>query len=108
MKRNEEKGTIYKYIVWSIIFITLFFILANPSTRDFVSKLSEIHKLKKNIAEMTVENEKFEKRLNYLKTKPKEMEKSVKADLNYVAENEVVYIFDDSEQDNTEDNKNEN
>ena len=56
---------------------------------------------------MTAENEKFEKRLNYLKTKPKEMEKAVKADLNYVAENEVVYIFEEPEQDNTED-KNEN
>ena len=49
----------------------------------------------------------LKKRLNYLKTKPKEMEKAVKADLNYVAENEVVYIFEEPEQDNTED-KNEN
>ncbi len=107
MKRNEEKVSVYKYIIWGIIFVTLFCIFANSSTRDFFSKLSEIHKLKKNIAQMTAENEKFEKRLNYLKTKPKEMEKAVKADLNYVAENEVVYIFEEPEQDNTED-KNEN
>lgn len=107
MKKDEEKNSIYKYVFWGIIFITLFCILANSSTRDFVSKLSEIHKLKKNIAQLTTENEKFEKRLNYLKTKPKEMEKAVKADLNYVAENEVVYIFEEPEQDNIED-KNEN
>ena len=107
MKRYEERGSVYKYIIWGIIFVTLFCIFANPSTRDFVSKLSEIHKLKKNIAQMTEENEKFEKRLNYLKTKPKEMEKAVKADLNYVAENEIVYIFEEPEQDNSEDS-NEN
>ena len=107
MKKNEKNSTIYKYLFWGIIFITLFCILANPSTRDFISLLSKIHELKTNIAKIIPENEKFEKRLNYLKTKPKEMEKAVKADLNYVAENEVVYVFEEPEQENIED-KNEN
>ena len=107
MKKNDKNVNIFKYIGWGIIFITLFCLFANPSTRDFVSLLSKIHELKTNIAKIIPENEKFEKRLNYLKTKPKEMEKAVKADLNYVAENEVVYVFEEPEQENIED-KNEN
>jgi cell division protein FtsB len=111
MRKEERKELVYKYIVIGIIIITFLCIALNPSTTMFVSRLFEIHKLKTNTEKLLTENEKYEKRLNYLKTKPKEMEKAAKMEFDYVEENEVEFVFeDDSPKENIEKdaNKEEN
>ena len=100
MNKEEKKGLIYKYVVIGIIIATFLCIALNPSTTMFISRLFEIHKLKANTEKLLNENEKYEKRLNYLKTKPKEMEKAAKMEFDYVEENEVEFVFEDDSNQN--------
>ena len=103
MRKEERSKAVFKYIVIGIIFITFLCIIFNSSTSQFISRLIEIHKLKSNTEKLLTENEKYEKRLNYLKTKPKEMEKAAKMEFDYVEENEVEFVFeDDSPKENIE------
>jgi len=103
MRKKEIKELVYKYVVIGILVVTFLCIALNPSTTMFVSRLFEIHKLKTNTEKLLIENEKYEKRLNYLKTKPKEMEKAAKMEFDYVEENEVEFVFeDDLQKENTE------
>ena len=103
MKNNDD---VYKYIIYGIIFITFLCIVVNPSTRKFFLCLSEINKIEQKIEQITIEKEKYKKRLNYLKTNPKELEKAVKMNsggrvLGVLATNEIEYIFIDEEKEDS-------
>lgn len=91
---------IVKYATISAIVITFLLIVINPSTRDYICKLSEIHKLEKKIEKITAYNDTLQKRLLHLQTKPKEMEKEVKSNLGYIGEDEILYKFNDDENNN--------
>ena len=106
MKKEEKKELIFKYIIIGVIFITFLCIALNPSTTMFVSRLFEIHKLKTNTEKLLKENERYEKKLEYYKTKPKEMEKAAKMEFDYVEENEVEFVFEDDTEKNEENNEN--
>ena len=95
MKKEEKREAVFRYIVIGIIFITFLCIALNSSTSKFVSKLFKIHELKAKTEKLLNENAKYEKRLNYLKTKPKEMEKEAKIVFDVVAENEMEFVFED-------------
>jgi len=88
---------IFKYTIILFIIGTFLLIIFNPSTRKMIFKLSEIHKLEKNIERISATNETLKKRLLYLQTKPEEMEKAVKSDLGYIAEDEILYKFNDND-----------
>ena len=98
MRKEERSKAVFKYIVIGIIFITFLCIIFNSSTSQFISRLIEIHKLKTNTEKLINENEKYEKRLNYLKTKPKEIEKEAKIVFDVVAENEMEFVFEEDSQ----------
>jgi hypothetical protein len=103
----KNSDNIYKYIKYGIVFITFASIAFNSSTWKFFSRLSEIYDLKKRIEKVKIENETYKKRLNNLKTNSREMEKVVKMDvgdsnLGVLAENEIEYIFVDTEERNSQ------
>ena len=87
---------IFKVSFILVIFLTVLLIVANYSTREYFHKLIKIYKLKKEIEKTKVYNISLEKRLSNLQTKPKDLEKAVKMELGYVAEDEILYKFNDS------------
>lgn len=89
------KKNIFKYSVYFIIIFTLFCICINSTTRNIISRLSDIHKLKTKIGEATKTNLEYKKRIEYMQTKPSIMEKNAKKDLNVLAEGEIEYHFND-------------
>ncbi len=101
----EKNNDIFKHIIYGIVFITFVLIMCNASTRKFIVTLSKINSLKAKIEKTETENETFKKRLDYLKTKPREMEKLVKLNLGFLAETEIEYRFEDSDKKVEEDNE---
>ena len=99
MQNNNSKD-FFKFIIYGIIFVTFICIALNSSTREFISSFYEIHKLKKSTEQITFENEEYKKKLNYLRTKPREIEKAIKTDLDVISETEIEYVFDDSDEKN--------
>lgn len=93
----DKNTDIFKHIICGIIFITFILILCNSSTRKFIVTLSKINSLKAKIEKTEAENKTFKKRWDYLKTKPREMEKLVKLNLGFLAETEIEYRFEDSD-----------
>ncbi len=89
------KKKIFKYSVYFVIFITLFCIGINTTTRNIVLRLFQIHKLKGQIETATKTNLELKKRLENLQTKPFLMEKYTKQDLNLLADGEIEYHFND-------------
>lgn len=109
-KVNNENNDIFKYIIYLLIFITVISIAVNPSTRKFVSLLSNINKLEKQVETIKNENETYKKRLNKLKTNPREMEKFAKIsvgnpNIGVLAETEIEYIFEDFDKKTEESNE---
>lgn len=89
------KKKIFKYIIYSIILFSILYICFNSTTRRLIHRIFEIHKLQANIEEATKVNLKYKKRLEYLLTKPKQIDRIVKSDLGLLAEGEIEYRFDD-------------
>jgi cell division protein FtsB len=95
----------FKFSFILVIILTVLLVVSNYSTREYVHKLIKIYKLKKEIEKTKLYNISLEKRLSNLQTKPKELEKAVKMELGYVAEDEILYKFNNSDSKNTKDNK---
>ena len=89
------KKNFFKYSVYLVIFFTIFFIGINSTTRNIVSRLFEIHKLKGQIESATKTNLEYKKRIEYMQTKPSLMEKYTKKELNVLADGEIEYHFND-------------
>ena len=89
------KKNVFKYSVYFIIIFTLFCICINSTTRNVISRLYEIHKLKGQIDKATKTNLEYKKRIDDMQTKPSLMEKFAKKDLNVLAEGEIEYHFND-------------
>lgn len=94
------KKNIFKYTIYFIILFAIFYICLNSTTRRLVSRIFEIHKLQANIEDATKTNLEYKKRLNYLQTKPEQMDKMVKTELDVLADGEIEYKFDDYEDEN--------
>lgn len=91
---------IFKYSIIAVIVGTILIIATNYSTREYLYKVSEIYKLKKNIEKTTGYNVSLKKRLLNLQTKPKEIEKAVKMELGYIDKDEILYKFNDTDKEN--------
>ena len=89
------KKNIFKYCVYFIIIFTFACICINSTTRNVISRLYEIHKLKVQIEKATKTNLEYKKRIEDMQTKPSVMERYAKKDLNVLAEGEVEYHFND-------------
>lgn len=89
------KKNIFKYSVYFIILFTIFCIGINSTTRNIVSGLFKIHKLKVQIENATKTNLEYKKRIEDMQTKQSLMEKYAKKDLNVLAEGEIEYHFND-------------
>lgn len=101
----DKNTDMFKHIICGIIFITFILILCNSSTRKFIVNLSRINSLEVKIEKIKAENETFKKRLDYLKTKPREMEKLVKLNLGFLADTEIEYVFEDGDKKDEENNE---
>lgn len=100
------KKKVFRYTLCVIMLFAVIYMCFNSTTRRLISRVIEIHKLQADIEEAKKTNLEYQKRLEYLQTKPREIEKIVKADLGVLAEGEIEYRFNDEY--DTKENENEN
>ena len=86
---------LFKYLKYAVIVFAVAYILFNSTARRLFFRYVELYKLQSNIEEAVKTNEEYKKRLYYLQTKPAQMDRIVKEELEVIAEDEIEYRFND-------------
>ena len=82
-----------KILRYILLILVISYLLFNPTSRKIFSRYIEQHQLSSNLELANQANLEYRKRLYYLETKPSQMERIVKSELDVIAEGEIEYRF---------------
>jgi len=91
----KKSFSLLKFIKYTVIIFATAYILFNSTARRLLFRYIELYKLQTNMEEAVKSNEEYKKRLYYLQTKPVQMDRIVKEELEVIAEDEIEYRFED-------------
>ena len=92
MKRRKK---IFKLIILTIVFAIIVLLLVNKTTIKIYHRCVEYHDLKTNLEILKAEQINYNETLYQIKNNPEYIKKITKAELEFIEDGEVLYVFNE-------------